>query len=130
MPHPPIEQQVTFLYTNDLAATAHFYEDIMGLALVLDQGSCRIYQTSPDGFLGFCERAVERPQGIIFTLATSAVDEWYAYLRAKNVTFEKPPSHNPAYNIYHCFVRDPNGYLLEIQQFLDPAWPAPTAGGD
>jgi hypothetical protein len=29
-------------------------------------------------------------------------------------------------NIYHCFLRDPNGYLIEIQRFLDPAWPRPT----
>jgi extradiol dioxygenase family protein len=27
---------------------------------------------------------------------------------------------------YHlCFLRDPNGYFIEIQQFLDPAWPGP-----
>ncbi|OQY24133.1 MAG: hypothetical protein DRJ03_06405 [Chloroflexi bacterium] len=29
---------------------------------------------------------------------------------------------NPRYNIYHCFLRDPNGYLIEIQRFLDSAW--------
>ena len=125
MTHPPIEQQVTFLYTRDLQATAHFYETIIGLNLILDQGSCRIYQMSHDGYLGFCERADAplEPAGLIFTLATSAVDEWYEYLVGRGVVFEKPPAVNPDYNIYHCFLRDPNGYLLEIQQFLDPAWP-------
>jgi hypothetical protein len=36
------------------------------------------------------------------------------------IRFEKPPAANPRYNIYHCFLRDPNGYLLEIRRFLHP----------
>ena len=125
MNRPSIDQQVTFLYTRKLEETARFYEDVMGLSLVLDQGSCRIYRVSADGFLGFCQRdtAPEQPEGVIFTFATHQVDEWHQYLRDRGVEFEKPPTHNPAYNIYHCFLRDPNGYLLEIQQFFDPAWP-------
>jgi len=126
MAHPPIDQQVTFLYTRNLPASAHFYETVMGLSLVLDQGGCRIYRISSDGFLGICHSDdAEQPQGIIITIATHQVDQWYRYLSEQGVTFEKPPAHNPDYNIYHCFLRDPNGYLLEIQQFLDPAWPSP-----
>ena len=125
---PSIDQQVTFLYTRDLQQTAKFYEDVMGLELVLDQGSCRIYRVSDDGFLGFCERASapEEPEGLIFTFATRQVDEWHQLLVERGVEFEKPPTLYPDYNIYHCFLRDPNGYLLEIQQFLDPTWPTPN----
>jgi catechol 2,3-dioxygenase-like lactoylglutathione lyase family enzyme len=132
MKKPSINQQITFLYTRDLEKTSQFYENLMKLPLILDQGSCRIYQVSPDAFLGFCEResAPEQPQGIIFTFVTAQVDEWYSYLAAKGVEFEKAPTLNPDYNIYHSFLRDPNGYLLEIQQFRNPAWPAPaTATG-
>ncbi len=125
MPHPPIHQQVTFLHTRDLAATAHFYQEILGLELALDQGDCRIYRVSHDGYLGFCQRegAPEEPAGVILTLVTPEVDEWHRYLSDQGVTFDKPPTLNPKYNIYHCFLRDPNGYLIEIQHFLDPAWP-------
>ncbi|HRQ39548.1 MAG TPA: hypothetical protein PLD25_16700 [Chloroflexota bacterium] len=42
MQRPAIEQQVTFLVTTDLAATAVFYETILQLPLALDQGVCRI----------------------------------------------------------------------------------------
>ncbi|MGD2105114.1 MAG: VOC family protein, partial [Anaerolineae bacterium] len=56
MSRPPIQQYTTFLYTRDLAATAHFYEDLMGLQLVLDQEDCRIYSIVERAFLGFCER--------------------------------------------------------------------------
>ena len=128
MPRPTIDRQITFLYTRDLATTARFYEQILGLPLVLDQGSCRIYRVSGDGYLGFCQReaAPEQPTGIILTIVTDEVDEWYRYLKAQNVDFKKSPTYNPDYNIYHCFLRDPNGYLIEIQRFLDPSWPEPV----
>ncbi len=42
MKHPRIEQQVTFLYTDDFEKTTMFYEEVVGLELVLDQGACRI----------------------------------------------------------------------------------------
>ena len=125
MTHPLIQQQVTFLYSRDLEATARFYEEVIGLTLALDQGDCRIFKVSRDGYLGFCQRkeAPEEPLGIILTLATPEVDAWHQYLSDRGVVFKKPPTLNPKYNIYHCFLRDPNGYLIEIQQFLDPSWP-------
>ena len=128
MPRPTIDQQVTFLHTRDLATTARFYEKILGLPLVLDQGSCRIYRVSGDGYLGFCQReaAPEQPTGIILTIVTDEVDEWYRYLKTQDVDFKKSPTYNPDYNIYHCFLCDPNGYLIEIQRFLDPTWPEPV----
>ena len=126
---PSIDQQVTFLYTQNLETTADFYERIMGLPLVLDQGTCRIYRTTGDAFVGFCNRgdANRDSRDVIFTLATHEVDAWHERLVAAGVTIEKPPTYNADYNIYHIFFRDPNGYLLEIQEFRDPAWPAPVS---
>ena len=126
--HPPFDQQVTFLYTRDLAASARFYGDLLGLPLVLDQGPCRIYRVSGDAFLGVCQRAAAEllPATVIFTFVVNdmaAVDSWYETLTDRGVLFEKAPTLNSAYNIYHCFLRDPSGYLLEIQTFLDAAWP-------
>ena len=130
MHRPSIDQQVTFLYTRDLAASAHFYEHVLGLPLVQDQGVCRIYRVSDNAFLGICLRsdAPQSPTGVIFTLVTQDVDSWHTYLSAQGVVFETPPAHNPTYNIYHCFLRDPNGYLIEIQTFLDRTWPQKTRG--
>lgn len=118
------DQQVTFLYTRDLAASARFYEDVLGLELALDQGACRIYRAAPGSFIGLCQRddAAENSRDVIVTFVSQDVDGWYAALREKGVAFEKPPTFNPQYNIYHCFLRDPNGYLLEIQRFLSPEW--------
>jgi catechol 2,3-dioxygenase-like lactoylglutathione lyase family enzyme len=58
-------------------------------------------------------------------LVSQDVDGWYERLKAKGLSLEAPPKKNEKFNIYHFFLRDPDGYLLEIQQFLDPAWPQP-----
>jgi len=124
MKRPAIDQQITFLYTDDLAASSTFYENTLGLNLWLDQGSCRIYRVTGEALVGICQTGdgakgtlQEKQTNVIFTIVTQAVDEWYAYLQERGITFEKPPQYNPKYRIYHCFLRDPNGYLIEIQRF-------------
>lgn len=113
-------QQITFLYTPDLASSAYFYEQILGFSLWLDQGLCRIYQVTASSYLGICQRDdLPQTQTLIFCLVTDEVDAWYQKLTERGVRFEKTPQVNPSYNIYHCFFRDPNGYLFEIQRFLD-----------
>lgn len=121
----PFDAGITFCYTLDLKKTAEFYEGVMGLPLVLDQGGCRIYRASGGAYLGFCEREeVGSGKGLILTFVTEDVDRWYEKLSGQGIVFEKQPAFNPDYNIYHCFLRDPNGYLLEIQRFEDPRWPS------
>jgi len=63
---------------------------------------------------------------VILTLVSDDVDGWGEYLQKEGVAIEKHPQLNPAFNIYHLFVRDPDQRLVEIQRFLDPAWPAPA----
>jgi catechol 2,3-dioxygenase-like lactoylglutathione lyase family enzyme len=117
------DAHITFLYADDLQHTARFYEEVLELPLKLDQGGCRIYEVASGGYVGFCQRAeAPHPPGIILTLVTEDVDGWYERLAERGVVFEKTPMHNPDYNIYHCFFRDPNGYLIEIQRFEDPRW--------
>jgi len=115
----PITRQITFLYTRDLPATVNFYEQVLGFHLWLDQDDCRIYQVTGGGYIGFCQRqqAPEQPESVILCLVTEDVDAWCEMLAGKGIQFEKQPQLNPAYNIYHCFLRDPNGYLIEIQRF-------------
>ena len=118
-----IDSHIVFLATRDLRKTAEFYEQTLGLSLALDQGRCRIYKVSREAYLGFCERP-EAPQtdGVTVTLVTRQVDEYCDRLRERGVCFEKEPAYNAEYKIYHCFLRDPNGYLVEVQRFEDPLW--------
>jgi catechol 2,3-dioxygenase-like lactoylglutathione lyase family enzyme len=127
MTPPSFDQLVTFIYTRDLDESVYFYESILGLPLALDQGSCRIYRVGQAGYLGVCKKAsISIPrEGVIATLVSDDVDGWYEHLKAKGIVFEKAPALNEEFNVYNCFFRDPAGYLIEIQRFLDPSWPKP-----
>jgi catechol 2,3-dioxygenase-like lactoylglutathione lyase family enzyme len=121
-PRNHLIQQITFLDTRDLTRTSDFYERVLGLRLARDQGSCRIYHVSGNAYVGFCQRADAPvdPRGITLTFVTDRVDEWWAQLEREGVELVKEPADNPPYRIYNAFVRDPNGYLIEIQRFWEP----------
>ncbi len=128
MAPPPVEQQVTFIYAEDLTSTAGFYRDTIGLQEVLDQGGCRLFRVAGEAFLGVCSCREGRevaPGGVILTFVTPEVDGWYRHLRAAGVPTQAPPAEKPEFRIYNFFAEDPNGYLLEFQRFLNPCWPAP-----
>ncbi len=114
---------ITFCYTDNLTRTSQWYEDVLGLSLAIDQGNCRIYHITGKGFIGFCERkAVSiNHDDLILTFVTDDVDGWYQRLKEHNAIVVGKPEINEPYNVYHFFARDPNGYRIEIQQFLSPS---------
>mmetsp|Transcript_2791 Transcript_2791/g.9404 ORF Transcript_2791/g.9404 Transcript_2791/m.9404 type:complete len:309 (-) Transcript_2791:25-951(-) len=134
-------QQVTFVYVSDLARGTAFYGGVLGLRPVLDQtppgeaaAVVRIFEVTPTAYLGLCERDPSslpgtgvRADGVVLCMVSDEVDRWAERLAEAGVAVEKPPTLNPRYNIYHLFVRDPDGHLVEIQQFRDPAWPRPAS---
>lgn len=115
-------EQITFLYVSDLGRSSAFYGETLGLELVTDQGDCLIYRVVGDAYLGVCLRPGRDKDGVIVTLVTEEVDVWHESLTAAGVECVSPPNHHGKYDIYQAFYRDPDGYLIEIQRFGDPAW--------
>lgn len=119
----PFDSQITFVYVSDLERADRFYSVLLGLPLALDQGSCRIYQVTATAYLGLCQRpTVQATESVILTLVTEDVDGWHQKLRAADVPIDTPPTMNTTYHIYHLFVRDPDGWRVELQRFEDPRW--------
>ena len=115
-----VQKQIVFLPTNDLPATTHFYQKLLKLELFIDQGDCVIFKSCENGYIGFCERPVNIVEGrIILTLIVDNVDLAYVTLTSDGNIQAAPPIANQKYRIYHFFITDPNGYLVEIQKFLD-----------
>jgi catechol 2,3-dioxygenase-like lactoylglutathione lyase family enzyme len=125
MERPIIDGQITFLYTLDLAASIEFYENILGLPLWVNQATCRIYRVTESAYVGICTsgtyeaQRVEEQPNVIFTLMTPDVDGWYTHLQAHGANIHRAPMTSERYRVYNLFVRDPSGYLIEIQRFLD-----------
>jgi catechol 2,3-dioxygenase-like lactoylglutathione lyase family enzyme len=117
-----IRGQVTFLPTDDLAATHAFYAERLGLPLVRDQGICRIYATAHGAYLGFCERGYAVPDRyrVVLTLLVDDVEGAFARVRDAGAEVVSEPEHSERFAAVTAFVRDPNGYLVELQRFDEP----------
>ncbi len=115
-----IKSQISWVYTCDLDSTVEFYAGILGLECSRDEGDARIFKTARDAFIGVCraidDRVVE-PKGGMISIVTEDVDAWYQRLIDKCVEIECPPRRLEQFAIYTFFVRDPNGYVIEFQQF-------------
>ena len=114
---------ITFLKTKDLVETTHFYTQVMGFELVLDQGSCMIFRVSTNSYLGFClTEGSTGSEEIMVTLEVDDVDAASLYFESQGIEIEVMPRLNERYQIYQMIICDPNGYWIEIQRFLDPLW--------
>jgi catechol 2,3-dioxygenase-like lactoylglutathione lyase family enzyme len=115
------EGLIVFLGTKDLAQTDKFYRELLDLGLYKDQGVCRIYDVPGGGRLAFCTHipVTQVEKNPIITLLTDDVDGAYQRLCNGGFTPQHQPQENPRFKIYHFFVTDPNGYWVEVQQFLD-----------
>ena len=117
------DAQITFLPSADLQRSRSFYEGVLGLPLVVDQGTCHIFRVGPRAYLATCERETPEPtDGVIFTMVTDDVDGWCSRVVNAGGTIESGPERNARFGIYHAFMRDPDGNRVEIQRFDDPDW--------
>lgn len=141
---PSIAQEVTWFYANDLDAGANFFQTVLRLDLVLDQGPCRIYRTAPESFLGVCDSraAPAFVPPVTYTLVVPTEDEvdvWHDFLLSQNENKTQTPVVNvtlpeksTTFNCYAFNFYDPNYesglgyYRFEVQAFLDPSWPTVT----
>ena len=114
-------RQIGWVYAHDLDSAADFYAGVLGLECLRDEGDARIYATANGAAIGVCrafdDRVVE-PKGGMISLVTEDVDAWYRRLVDRGVAIEKPPHRLERFGIYTFFARDPNGYVIEFQQFL------------
>jgi catechol 2,3-dioxygenase-like lactoylglutathione lyase family enzyme len=100
--------------------TSNFYRDALGLECIRDTGDARIFTTAATAAIGVCrifdDRVVE-PKGGMISLVSDDVDAWYRRLVERGVALEAPPCRLERFGIYRFFVTDPNGYVIEFQQF-------------
>ena len=131
MPHPPISDSIVFTYSDDLPTSSRFFREVLELDFVVDQGMCHIFRLSPTSYIGVCH-IPGRPRatvGVTITIVTPDVDGWHAFLTAKGLIYQSPPTLSTRFNVYSSLFIDPNGYRIEIQNFRDPQWKEGRPGG-
>ncbi|MGI9477372.1 MAG: VOC family protein [Hyphomicrobiaceae bacterium] len=115
-------QQIVWVYTTDLDGTCDFYGRVLGLELARDAGNARIFKTTGQSAIGVCmafEDRIVQPTGSMITLVTEEVDAWHAILEERGANLIGPPRRLDKFGIYGFFCRDPNGYVIEFQRFIE-----------
>jgi len=111
-----------FLYYKDLDKALEFYSKTLGLELTADYGMAYILKVSTDSYLTLVDASkgmhtAEEPKTVALALLTDQLDEWYTYLKSKNVKmkYEYLPKDNSAHDGFVAV--DPEDYLLEFERF-------------
>ncbi len=115
-----ISAQISWVYTDDLEASTIFYSEVLGFECLRDQGSARIFATVGNAAIGVCKALGEpviEPRGGMISIVTDDVDAWYRRLIDLGVDIAQSPHRLEQFGIYSFFVTDPDGYLIEFQQF-------------
>ncbi|MCP4419639.1 MAG: VOC family protein, partial [Chloroflexi bacterium] len=120
-----IASQITFLYYRDLVAAQQFYEEILGLEIVEDQGWAKIYRVNGTAFVGLVDEAhgslkAQPENAVMITFVVDDVRGWYDHLRENGVTIRQEYGRFDSIQIECFFAQDPGGYELEFQRFLKP----------
>ena len=117
---------ITWLYYKDLPGAMRFYEEVMGFELAVDQDWSKIYRVSRDGYVGLVDEAKgyhrsseEKP--VIICLNVDDADSWYEKLVEKGVEIEDKPQESKRLRIKVFMFKDPEKYVIEIQQSLPGA---------
>ena len=112
---------ITFFGAVDLDEIDRFYSKTLGFNVFMDQGICKIYEIPGGGKIGFCTHVPPTPgeKTPIITFVTEEVDTVYSHVKKMGYSPLEKPKKNPRFPIYHFFVKDPEGYTVEIQKFVN-----------
>lgn len=115
---------VTWLYYKDLRAMEAFYETVLGLRQVVDQGWTKIYQGSRTGFVGLVDerRGMHRwteKKAVNVSFIIDDIDGWFNYVNERRAfPLRGTAVSDDGAGRYRAFVGyDPEGYFMEFDVF-------------
>ena len=119
---PKIDGLVTFLYYDDLARATKFYTETMGLKIIIDQGWAKILRLTETANLGLVDGKKgslrsSRDKPVMVTILVPDVDEWFAHFKKLGIATIGEPHDEPGMNLRQFMLKDPEGYVIEIQHF-------------
>lgn len=111
-----------FLYYEDLGKALDFYSNILGMEMVADYEMAYILRMASDSYLILVDasegmHSAEEPKTVALALLTGQLKQWYQYLLTQpvKIKYEYQSKEGSAHDGF--VVVDPEGYLLEFEQF-------------
>lgn len=114
---------ITFFYYDDIHAVVPFYETVLGLELVLDQGMARIYRIAGKCYFGIVDGnrghlKHQEKSAVLLTIVAQDVEGWHQRMKDAGVNGLSEILRGTFCE--HFFFEDPAGYAIEIQRFHNP----------
>jgi len=120
---PDIEGLITFTYYKDLDKAARFYSEVMGFEQVIDVDFAKVYRITGsshigivDGNKGSIKPTEDKP--IMISVVVHDIEAWYERLKEHGVDIFQLPQEASYLKMKTLLFRDPEGYILEILEFL------------
>ena len=115
---------ITWLYYKDIPAMEKFYQEVLGLPLIADQGWAKIYQASASGYIGLVDErrgmhSYTEKKAVNVSFILKDIDGWFQHVNESKLfeLREREVSTGPE-NKYRAFVGyDPEGYFMEFDTF-------------
>lgn len=117
------DYSITFFYYDDIHVAAPFYENDLGLELVLDQGLARIYRIAGKCYFGIVDGnrghlKHQEKSAVLLTIVAQDVEGWHKRMKEAGVNGLSEILRGTYCE--HFFFEDPAGYAIEIQRFHNP----------
>ena len=114
---------ITWLYYRDLPRAQRFYEDIMGLEMVVDQGWSVIYRIVGGAYVGLVDGAhgyhkANNIKPVILCLNVEDADAWHKKLTDNGLEIENLVQESERLKVKVFMFKDIEGYTIEIQETL------------
>ena len=118
-----VQATVLWLYYDDMAAIQTFWEELLGVDILVDQGWAKVYAASPTGFIGPVDgtrglHSVTEDKGVTVSFFTGDVEGWFERARALALELRTPDLTDESGRVSVFVGYDPEGYFLEWDTFL------------
>lgn len=115
---------VIWLYYQDIPEAQHFYEENLGLELLVDQGFAKVYSSSPSAFIGLVDGAqglhgFTEEKAVNVSFFSDQIDDWYAHLLEKGIKIRDPLEDAENFPVRTFVIYDVGGYFVEFDRFLE-----------
>ena len=115
---------VLWLYYDDIPALQRFWEEILDVELIVDQGWAKVYPASATGYIGLVDgtrglHAATELKGVTVSFFTRDVEAWFARAEQLDLELRTPEIGDESGRVRTFVGYDPEGYFLEWDTFLD-----------
>ncbi len=119
-----VQATVLWLYYEDVPAIEDFWEELLGVDLMVDQGWAKVYQASPTGFIGPVDgsrglHTATEDKAVTVSFFTDDVAAWLDRARTLGLDLRTPELTDESGRVSVFVGYDPEGYFLEWDTFLD-----------